>query len=156
MKSKFLLTLSISLMATLLSCSDSGDEKKETTGPKRVDCGAPSSCVPADGALVEVTCPTGSEDIQVGDTLAVRWRSLVTDFTGYRIQASTTGGAEYTELSTESILPTGSDDNQCLSFDVVIPSDGSLSGDVIFQIRDYNSSAADMRDASESVAIPAP
>jgi len=132
-----------------------------------VDAGLPADCTPANAANIEVVSPATATILVPGDTVVIRWKTLVADFTGYVPAVSIDGGKTWgTPLDP---VVTGSVPSQaqgaaaqCLSYTTIIPADGSYTpGDkenasVLFRVKDYNSSQANMRDVSDTVTILAP
>ena len=88
------------------------------------------------------------------------------DFTGFLPQVSIDGGSSWTTplnpAVTGSVLAEASPANQCLSYTTIIPTDGSYSpgkvdnAAVLFRVKDYSSTQAAMRDASDTVTVKAP
>lgn len=142
----------------LTACSDDPASSKN----QKYTCAVPSSCDPANGTSLEVVCPTADAEFAPGDTMWVRWRVQMTEYTGFRPRLSLDGGKTYQELSDSSVWNGPTPEVQCLNYPVVIPADGSwtLNGNnsqVMVQVRDYSApNSANMYDNSALFTIQAP
>jgi hypothetical protein len=162
-------------MAAALALMACGDEdngtntpgtptEREVGKPMTVDAGEPADCTPANAALIEVTSPVKGTVLVPGDTVVVRWRSVVADFSSYDVYASVNGGQDWTQLNLDESVPKGSesDEAQCFSYTTIVPKDGSFTPDgednaaLMFRIKDYSSTKAIHRDASDSLTVLAP
>lgn len=153
MKFQFHALILLSALAFVACGDDKGSTKPSVDSETKVDCGAPTSCEPAGGAEIEVTCPAGGETVQPGDTVVLRWRARVTDFTGFVPQISLNNGQSYTELVSESILAEAAPEFQCFSYEVVIEDAWKSAGNqAILRVKDYSSKAT-MRDAAPNITI---
>ncbi len=152
-----LLRFSALALLSLVACAD--DTVKTATSLTKIDCGVPASCSPTGDALIEITCPTGGEKLSAGDTLVVRWRATVTDFSGFRPQISLDGGTSFKELADSSVWSGPTPTSQCLSYPVVIQADSlfmpnaSDNANVMIRIRDYSASSPTMRATTPAITI---
>ncbi len=152
----------------LVACDDKGsdpgkDPNDPGRAPMKVDAGNPSDCNPSGDLLIEVTSPAATQKILVpGDTLVLRWRSLVSDFQGYIPLVSLDDGATWEELSAGSVLPEASPEAQCFDFTILIPEDGSYTPEdkdntgVMFRVKDYSNTKPAMRAESARLTVVAP
>ena len=145
--------------------SNSGVRTGKT--PMTVDAGVPSSCTPASAALIEIVSPAKGTILVPGDTLIIRWKTIVADFQGYLPQVSVDGGKSWALPLDPAVAGSVLADSkgaaaQCLSYTTIIPRDGSYSpgasdnASVLFRVKDYSSTQATMRDVSDSVTVLAP
>jgi hypothetical protein len=139
-----------SVLFALVSCSS--DDSSAGA------CVAPTSCTPADGKLIEITCPTADTKITAGEDLTLTWRSVgVYDFSGYlpRAYKEVNGEGAWENLVTESVLPEeNGPDTQCFSFTVPAAEvDDSLK---LLRVQDYTSSKQEMRATTDTLTVDAP
>lgn len=119
----------------------------------------PTDCAPANGAQIEVLCPSAGDEFAPGDTVYIGWRANVLDFTGFVPGISLDNGTTWKALTNGSVeADDAGPENQCITARVVVPEDGSWTPDgtdldVLFRVKDYSSTNAQMRDVSESVTI---
>jgi len=151
------------LASSLLALWSCGGDKSSSPEPvaraaMTFDCGAPSSCVPANSAMIEVTCPQKGDTLVPGDTVVMRWRANVGpgDFSSFIPWNKATGDSTYKSLA-ETSIPIGSstDDNQCYSYSTVLPVDFAV-GYASFRVTDYSPNIANLRSVVDSVLIVAP
>ena len=161
MRNAWQTVLVASSLLALWSCDSGTDPKPSTTRttPMTVDCGAPSSCTPANSAMIELTCPQKGDTLLPGDTVVMRWRANVGtgDFTSFiPWRKSSTDSAYISAATVASIEYSAADgDNQCFSYSAVLPST-MAAGFASFRISDYTPSIANLRSVVDSVLIVAP
>jgi len=108
--------------------------------------GDASSCTPQNDKLIEIIAPAPNSQWCVGDTITLKWRATVDDFTGFRPQISY-DGLTFTEIATSSVFAEGNpvSGDHCVTFDWVVPAEIDSSTQVTFRVRDYSSPSSNMR-----------
>lgn len=156
----FILVPIASVLALVACGDDSGTKNEPSSSSSSQACKVPTSCVPGNGAEVEIMCPQGGDSFAPGDTVKLIWRANIADFTGFVPQVSADAGNAYTDIVEGSILvEDNSVASQCFTYEYVVPADGSLTpgsknnDGVIFRVKDYSLTSPSMRDVSEAVTV---
>lgn len=120
------------------SCSEKVTEPKEEV----------VSCTPTNNRDIELLSPLRGDTLEPGQTVVIKWRARVDDFTGFLPMISLDNSETFTPISQESVFAPGNPTTGdfCVEYSYTIPADMGYNNEVWFRVKDYNDPSSAYRD----------
>ncbi|NLB64357.1 MAG: hypothetical protein GX801_09675 [Fibrobacter sp.] len=106
------------------------------------------SCTPENGRDIEFMSPKRGDVFAPGETVVLKWRAKVDDFTGFLPMISLNNSENFDPITDESIFAEGNpaEGDYCVEFSYTIPADMGYNDEVWFRVKDYSDPSSVYRD----------